>query len=193
MIHLKCFFSRVYFFFLYLFFNFEGWHYKSSYYCSAYKRNIVKLINKHIDISDSIVEIGCGLGEIISRINCQNKFGIDRCFKVIDAAIFIYRFKKIKFISGSFHNLNINLDHIILINFTHELTKIDLVKMINAIILKFSPKTIFLDSYHEDYFTHLRHHNYSMIFEKNFINYKLTEKILSDDGKRYLYVFKKTN
>lgn len=189
---LKCFYSRIYFFCLYLIFKFERWHFKSTYHCTPYKKNVVKLVNKNINVSESIVEIGCGLGEIIKRIDCHNRYGIDRCKKVINAARYINRSDNITFLSESFYDLNIKIDHVILINFTHQIPQVDLIKMINEIILKLSPKTFFLDAYHKNYFKHLRHHNFTKIFN-NFKNYKLIQKKLSDDGKRYFYVFKKTN
>jgi hypothetical protein len=188
----NCFRLRLYFFLLFLIFKFDKWHFRATYYCSPYKKSAVDIINKNISNSDIVVEVGCGIGEIISRINCRTRIGIDRCANVINAAKFYNRKENIKFISGSFNSIDTNFDHILLLNFTHEISENKLIGILKIMILKHNPKTIFIDSYHNNYFKHLRHHDFIKIFS-HFKVYVLKEKKLLGDGKRLLYVFKKIN
>jgi 2-polyprenyl-3-methyl-5-hydroxy-6-metoxy-1,4-benzoquinol methylase len=192
MLSYNCFRLRLYFFLLFLIFKFNKWHFRSTYYCSPYKKNVVDIINRNISNSDILVEVGCGIGEIIRRINCKTRIGIDRSKKVINAAKFYNRKEDIEFISGSFNSINSTFDHILLLNFTHEIPKKKLIKILKKIIAKHNPKTIFIDSYHNNYFKHLRHHDFTKIFS-TFKVYMLKEKKLIGDGKRFLYVFKKNN
>ena len=188
----NCFRLRLYFFLLCLIFKFNKWHFRSTYYCSPYKKSVVDIINKNISKSDIVVEVGCGIGEIIRRINCRTRIGIDRCVNVINAAKFYNRKENINFISGSFNSINSTFDHILLLNFTHEIPENKLIRILKAMISKHNPKTIFIDSYHNHYFKHLRHHDFIKIF-RHFKVYMLKEKKLIGDGKRFLYVFKKNN
>src|SRR5271167_800480 len=54
---------------LHCIFKFDGWHVLNMYENRTYKKVIVKKVN---DLHPSItVEVGCGLGEIISKIDAR--------------------------------------------------------------------------------------------------------------------------
>jgi SAM-dependent methyltransferase len=65
-------------------FGFDPWHVKSPYRRRPYKRRVVAMINGFKP--QSVVEIGCGLGEIVSRVMAERRFGFDLETAVIDAA-----------------------------------------------------------------------------------------------------------
>ena len=73
-----------------LFFNFDTWHI-SSYAHREYAKAIVKYANQR-DSKNSVVEVGCGLGDIIRRLNYEKKMGLDNDRKVLKAAKFISKF-----------------------------------------------------------------------------------------------------
>ena len=78
-------------------FNFMNWHAEGCFECRPYKRQILEIIN---NISpESLVDIGCGLAEILSKSNAKYKYGIDPDLSVIRAAKYLN--PKIKFFKGN--------------------------------------------------------------------------------------------
>ncbi len=65
-------------------FGFDPWHVKSPYRRRPYKRRVVAMIDDFAP--QTVVEIGCGLGEIISHTKAPRRFGIDLEAAVIEAA-----------------------------------------------------------------------------------------------------------
>jgi hypothetical protein len=71
-----------------LLFGFDPWHASAPYSCRPYKELVVGLANA---LQPSIVvEVGCGLGDIISRVKAVDRFGIDADLRVIRAARFLH-------------------------------------------------------------------------------------------------------
>ena len=69
------------------------WHIQAPYHCREYKIDAVKIINS---LKPGIViDIGCGLGDVISRIdiNPKNKFGFDKDKRLGPAIQKLYRSK----------------------------------------------------------------------------------------------------
>jgi SAM-dependent methyltransferase len=64
--------------------GFDPWHAKSPFECRGYKREVVQLAEA---LQPQVaVEIGCGLGEIVSRIRGCRRFGFDVDARVVPAA-----------------------------------------------------------------------------------------------------------
>ena len=104
-----------------MFFNFENWHTNNPYYLTPYKKYLVSMIN---ELNPSyVIDIGCGLGEILYRANSKKKLGIDVSKNVIKANRFIYFFSNISWKIGSVNvikDLKINnADLICMINWLH--------------------------------------------------------------------------
>lgn len=87
---------------LYFLFRFDYWHVGAAYHLKPYKKQVVEIVNSMSP--DFVVEIGCGLGDILSRTSARNKVGIDLDLNVIKAARFINR--KISFICASLNRLD---------------------------------------------------------------------------------------
>jgi hypothetical protein len=86
---LRCRGTRLWLSALRLWFGFERWHAAAPYACRAYKSGVVELANA---LRPQVaVEVGCGLGDIISRISATERFGIDADPNVIRAARFLHR------------------------------------------------------------------------------------------------------
>ena len=64
--------------------GFDTWHANSPYECRGYKREVVQLAEGLQP--RAVVEIGCGLGEIVSRIRDCRRFGFDIDDRVVPAA-----------------------------------------------------------------------------------------------------------
>jgi SAM-dependent methyltransferase len=84
---LKCLINRGLLIPIGLWFGLDKWHVNSPYSCRPYKRLVVDLADS-IQVN-SVVEIGCGLGDIIARVKSPFRAGIDIDSNVIRAAKFI--------------------------------------------------------------------------------------------------------
>lgn len=69
-------------------FQFDAWHSSSPYSCRPYKRVVVGIVNSLRP--NSVVEVGCGLGEILSRTCARQRFGFDSDAAVVRAARFLH-------------------------------------------------------------------------------------------------------
>ena len=55
--------------------NVPKWHLNATYEARAYKNKVIKLCNSFQ--TNNVIEIGCGIGEIISRLKAPLKYGLD--------------------------------------------------------------------------------------------------------------------
>lgn len=69
---------------VWLVFRFDRWHATAPICCRPYKLQVVDLVTSLA--SASVLEVGCGLGEIISRIRADRRFGADIDQRVLRAA-----------------------------------------------------------------------------------------------------------
>jgi hypothetical protein len=69
-------------------FKFDAWHASAPYSCRPYKKTVVELVNSLAP--HTAVEVGCGLGEILSRVTAHERFGFDQDGAVIRAARFLH-------------------------------------------------------------------------------------------------------
>ena len=117
-----CIFYKFYFYILALFFKVDNWHIQTPFHCRSYKQKIVNISN-NLKLS-SVVEVGCGVGDIISRIKADTKYGFDIEPRVIKLAKFLD--KKTNYEEGSFSNFNKlthAVDMLIAINWLHGFDK----------------------------------------------------------------------
>lgn len=95
---------------------------KSKQYCV----DIINHLNKR-QLKRSVVEIGCGLGDILRNIDFEKKFGYDKQIEVLNALNFINKFygkkKRIELIQLQFGEDSIQGKHdsIILVNWIHKI------------------------------------------------------------------------
>ena len=71
--------------------KFDPWHTLSTIYSRDYAKWIINNLNQLLNEDDGswVVEVGCGLGEIIGNINWPHKAGYDLDEGVIKAAKFL--------------------------------------------------------------------------------------------------------
>jgi 2-polyprenyl-3-methyl-5-hydroxy-6-metoxy-1,4-benzoquinol methylase len=117
---LKCLITRLWYQQLNRKFRFDPWHSKNNWYCRSYKRTAVGMINNlHPKI---VVEVGCGLGEIISRVEAPYRVGYDIEPTVIDAARYLHG-TNVNFEYGTGVDVKeTHIDVLIVLNWIHNLS-----------------------------------------------------------------------
>ena len=119
--------------------RFDRWHVHNTCFNRPYKMIAVTMSNSIKP--GSVVEIGCGLGDIISRIDSTTKIGFDICANVLAAAS-DYHNQNIRWELGSFLEAQkIEKDLLVAINFIHNLSPEELEK---NILLNISTTKYFL-------------------------------------------------
>jgi len=127
------------------------WHIKVNIYCRPYKWRVIEVANSLNP--NSVIDIGCGLGEIISRVKAQYRVGID-----IDKSC-IYLANKLNkgpiYIEGSFDSVLAlqvkEIDLLIIVGLIHGISMDTLSFHINQILDSKTCKYIITDRYKEDY------------------------------------------
>ncbi|MBI4706719.1 MAG: class I SAM-dependent methyltransferase [Candidatus Omnitrophica bacterium] len=120
---LMCILKKFIFKFLMLRYRFNSWHASAPYECRPYKSEVVSLADSlHAEV---VVEIGCGLGEILTRVKSNHKIGFDIDGGVIKAACGLYG-SNCEFFEASVSDLitivskvDSKCDLLICINWTH--------------------------------------------------------------------------
>lgn len=146
----------IYNYFLYKVFDFGKWHI-IPYEDKEYAQDIVKELNrylKNVKGDGYIVEVGCGLGDIIKRIDCNKKIGYDISDNVLKAAKFIC--KDMVYEVGSFDTVcQKHIKCLIMVNFIHG---------INPDVLKSNIRTLLkkcdIDMFVMDRITNIRNTPY---------------------------------
>lgn len=143
-------FYRSFYTLLMCYFKFDKWHAKVPYFYAKYKEIIVNMVNSMK--VNKVVEIGCGLGEIISRIDAKEKYGFDIDKNVLRAARFLH--KNVVFKEGSFDdiiNFYHDVDIVIAVNFLHMYDEATVRNIMKRLVYKTKVKYIIIDRYTEDY------------------------------------------
>lgn len=101
-------------------YHFDPWH-LSPYEWKEYAQACVRYLNTQN--CKTVVDIGCGLGEILRHIKADKKIGLDLQEEVIMAARELNG-EKIDFLAGSFGELTEHpIDYLITLNFMHGRTE----------------------------------------------------------------------
>ena len=120
-------FTRAYRHFLRLFFRFDKWH-TISLYEKKYAADIVRYLNaRPKNYRSELVEIGCGLGDIVRRVHYKHKTGYDTDQTTLKAARFLSALgftHRIDFELFHFPDspLPVKADIIIMVNWIHHIT-----------------------------------------------------------------------
>jgi SAM-dependent methyltransferase len=101
-----------------LLFGFERWHARSPDSSRPYRQQLAALVN---GLSPTcVVEVGCGLGGILSRIKADRRHGYDRDPAVIRAARLLHG-RSVQFSVGGFEQVgDRDVDVLIAVNWMHE-------------------------------------------------------------------------
>lgn len=124
-------------------FGFDSWHADAPYSCRPYKRKVVELANA-FELA-TVVEVGCGLGDILSRVRAAERFGFDSDSRVIRAARFLHPHKA-HWIHGDGARVapaipvGRRIDCLIMVNWIHNLSP----EQLEALLLPLLPRTQYL-------------------------------------------------
>jgi hypothetical protein len=123
--------------------KFDAWHAAAPYSCRPYKRRIVELANSlRLDVA---VEVGCGLGDILSRVEARVRFGFDTELAVIQAARWLHPVRT-RWIHGDASAVlrrlprSLRIDCLIMVNWIHNLSP----QQLAACLLPLLPRTTYL-------------------------------------------------
>ena len=128
-----------------VYFQYNSWH-DSLFIQRRYAQKIVSHLNKRM-VRNSVLEIGCGTGDILRRLNYANKTGLDYEQGALNALNFLsylknvggyISIKKFDFLSDE---VNGKYDVIILCNWIHE---------IEPSVLKFKISQIFKNNLNDN-------------------------------------------
>lgn len=176
---------------LYKKYHFDAWHLYPLEH-REYAMWIIDHINKVIIPKNksiiSAVEIGCGLGEIISNLNISSKIGYDICDKVIAAAQELSSEKKTSFVVGSFDSIeNQTIDILIVVNFTAMISPSVLTDLFTKLLNTNNIDRIIVECVDDEKYPYL--HNYIDMFQNNY-KLELKSKIFPP-VKRWIEVYKR--
>ncbi len=120
-----------------LYFKYPKWHDLALIECE-YAQYIVRHLNKK-QTRGQVLEIGCGMGNILRNLDFETRIGVDIDNKVLKAFSFLNYFssanKNIKLINVGVNDLPIykNCDAIVIVNWIHELDQETLVSYLNKL------------------------------------------------------------
>ncbi len=125
---------------LMLFFRFDSWH-TSPLDNRKYAIDIISALNSRIS-RGSLIEIGCGLGDIPMKANYKRKYFYDISSEVLNAAKFMQKFSKTSSINyyKTFDLLtdsldkSLSFDAVVLVNWIHGVESEVLKRCLSAII-----------------------------------------------------------
>ena len=162
--------------FLRFIYKFEKWHSRAPFICRPYKRKLVNEINS-LDINITAVEIGGGMGDIISKIITKNKILIDLDKNLKKPVLLLH--PSVKFIHGSFEKVEKikekEIDVLILVNWIHNLKKEIILDSIYKINKVKTIKYIVLDEINYNKHGYQYKHKFDNI--KGFETYKIFDDL----------------
>jgi hypothetical protein len=80
----SCIFCKLQYRILWQIYRFDPWHASAPYACREYKVRAVDLANS--THSRVVLDVGCGLGDVISRVHAEKRWGVDLSAAAIAAA-----------------------------------------------------------------------------------------------------------
>lgn len=158
-----CYVKKIVFRFLAYRFGFDGWHASAPFECRPYKQEVVDLANSvH---PNCVLEIGCGLGEIVSRVDSRFRIGVDADAKVLAAARYLYG-ASCKFIVGSLgdtqnveESVGDGADLVVLVNWPHGVEWSELRRQILKLVDLFRVSYLLVDGINASASGYKYHHS----------------------------------
>ena len=177
---------------LYKIFHFDEWHLgvpsKRPYF-----NHTVRKVNEILKSYDCgcVVEVGCGLGDIINKIEWSEKYGYDIEANAIHAARFLY--PKVFFYEGSFDAVkNKNIRIIIALNFLHRLDDEECKKAFENLIHENKVERIVVDELTEGGGYRYIHNYKNMFLELDYVlEYRSRGFLAAGKARRHILYFKK--
>lgn len=185
---LTCLYRKTYFYYLARRYHFDAWHSTAPFECRPYKAEVVRLANSVG--SASVLEIGCGLGDIISRVNAEKRIGVDIDQAVVCAARNLYG-HLCKFEVSSLSDIETlrveceaHVGLLIMVNWPHLLPWPELSAQIKSVIYCMKINYIVIDGINDSALDYAHHHgsqNFGQIGQ-------IVKAVPASDGVRTLYL-----
>ncbi len=175
----RCFLQRLYYFSKFRKYDIYKWHLKGTFYCRQYKIKALEIIDSLKP--DLYVDIGCGLGEILSKVKLEpsRKIGFDidqgltEIIKSNFRKNFIFFHKKqdlIKYLKN-FSNTNNEIVVISMLNFIHTLSEDDLINFISELYKNIGSYVLLVDNIFVKSFQYKYSHHYYLLNHQGLIKY----------------------
>lgn len=174
-----CLFQRLNYFIKYRNIEIYKWHLSGTFFCRTYKILSLKIINSLKP--DIYIDIGCGLGELLSKvkISYKHKLGYDidlslvKAHKISNKNRFIYFSDEKKLLSYA-KNLRIGKDNCVVVsmlNFSHILSKVDLENIINKYLISIGKFILLIDNIYVNSKEYKYNHHKFLYNHKGLIKY----------------------
>lgn len=128
---IACFMNRMLLSPIGFYFKLDKWHAQSPYACRPYKRLVIGLADR--TRVGSVVEIGCGLGDIVSRIKARDRIGFDIDPHVIRAASVLHKGVNFYACDRVYSNSIPSGSLVIMVNWIHNVEGVELQDMIGRL------------------------------------------------------------
>jgi SAM-dependent methyltransferase len=123
---------------LFVVYGFDIWHITNGGRCRPYKLIIADKINQLSPDNATVVEVGCGLGDILRHVKSANRIGCDIDHRVIRAARMRALFHNVVLRVGDSTVISESaIDVLIMVNWIHTLSPSDL----SELVAPFLPRT----------------------------------------------------
>lgn len=167
--------------------KFDVWHLASDDE-RPYVSYLVREVNS-LNLDGKVVEVGCGLGDIISNVETEDKMGCDIDKRVIIAAHMLH--PRVRFYVGSFGGIvDQKISVLIAVNFLHNLNRSELKREFKRLIKRNDVDMIVVDSVPSPPYAYS--HDYQAFFAgEGYSLYKKSRGFAAMCGRRYLLFFKK--
>lgn len=153
----------------------------AEYYISSYRLN------------GDVVEIGCGLGDIIGRVKCNNqKVGYDISKEVISCGRYIHPF--VKFRHGTFEDVSHkDIACLIMVNFIHSISEEKLKESVRQLVSNNSVELIIIDVLEKiENSQYAYSHSGESILGSEFVRIQRVGPFEAEgQAKRYIEIYKK--
>jgi len=159
-------------------YHFEKWHWKNNLESVKYKKVVINKINE-LSVK-TVIEVGCGLGEILGNLNAKHVIGYDTSKEVIVAGKFLY--KKVQFNTSDLNYQPIKSDLFITLNWIHNIESTELENLLKPHI---ETSTFFIcDSAKGPGYKFK--HSFENMFQSNLVD----KQIIFSDSSREIYLFR---
>lgn len=161
--------KKTYYKALYKIFGFDEWHLSTGDE-RPYAKDVIRYINSTLKKNPQhkkkyVIEVGCGLGEIVSEIQVpnRNKIGFDISSKVIRGARVAHPFMRFKV--GSFQQITkMNISFLICVDFMFELNYEELENNLYSVVKNNSVEYVVLDKVSSPPYRYA--HDYDTLMQK---------------------------
>tara|TARA_B100000902_G_C27148819_1_gene832618 strand:+ start:220 stop:813 length:594 start_codon:yes stop_codon:yes gene_type:complete len=174
----------IYYFFLTKKNKINSWHLYNNLNNRPYKKEIIKFCNQKN--FETVLDFGCGFGDIIKSLNSNKKYAYDSDPKIIKISKQLFSKSNINFLLEedlNFFKKN-KIDCVLFINLLHDYNIEQVKQIINPFI---GSKYILLDAINQDVKGFKYFHNYDFLLN----DYNIQKNIFKEEPDRSFFILEK--